>query len=213
MQHQQSKNMQNTHAETIKKLIAQFVEQYKRGQSAWLGASKTLVRLVDLDPDVFPKIVAQSDGIKIGTLVTFEALGRGKILIDALIDSGHGAKRVISSGLPLKKQKEIYANPVPVVRRIGKETKTEWKRVSELTSIEASLAICNDGIRPPAEQAKILLANNRKKEVRYEVDTIGVVFFERTQFTWAELETVLSQRPKMNGHAIASAMRQNQLRA
>jgi len=197
----------------VTKLIGQFLDLYKLGKESWQQAGELLVRALELDENVFEKIIAQSDKLKIDHLITFERIGRKEIMPEMLIDESWGAKRVLELGYSYEKQKDLLERPIEVVIMADSgEIRTEHRRLNELTKSQAKLVLDYDGPRSKAQQADIVRQQAiTREQPRYRTDETGIQFYASTRLTWADIEEILSKRPKPNALDIQGAIRRGQI--
>ncbi len=145
--------------------INSFVGKIKLGISFFEDAGRELVEMLDQDPRIFDEIIAISNEpwVTVEVLQTFESIGRKQLAVEAMFLPKHVLNRLIA--LPVGQQLEIATKPIQIVtgNRNGHARVTDM-RARDLSGPQARLAIGPAGIRPVAEQKKLLLLKSHKEE-------------------------------------------------
>lgn len=153
--------------------IGEFCKLVNAGVEAWVQAGEILCQMKENDPNVFNAILATNPHLSHDILVTFERIGKKEVYPYLLIDNSPSSRML--SALPYETQVKLYRGEVPVVVRRGDHTTTLRKRVADLTLSEASRAFAAGGLRPVAEQTKLVQQtqeeNRRKREAVAGVET------------------------------------------
>jgi hypothetical protein len=201
-------------SKSVKERIGQFCDLVRQGIEAWEKAGALLVALLEEDPNVFEKIIANSvDGLKHEHLLTFERIGRKQLYPRLLLDESYPAKRVLDLGLSFDQQVALCDRPIKVAVARNDEIVTQLKRLNELTRSEAVTVIGEDGARSIAEQSQILIDRKARDPVRYRIDGDHVVFFALSTFTRAQLEEIIQNLPQPSALDITASIQANQIRA
>lgn len=145
------------------------------------------VAMVDKCPEL-PGFLL-SKGVSEAMLDLIERVGRNQMTPKLLFMPGPGPERLLR--LPVKEQERLLAAGVEVVRMVGDEMRSTVKPVSELTRIEAEIAINSDGNvskerQTAALQERILNNTFRTPPVRLQGDELYVR--EKTRIPFADLE-------------------------
>lgn len=150
--------------------IQQFADLVQRGVDAWVDAGKILCEMVAEDSEVREKICDRVSWMTMDVLDGFERIGRKDVYPFLLLQQSPGAHRLIK--LDYETQKRFYDAEIPVAILRRGEIITESKRLNQLSWKEADTAISDTGIRPIAEQRKLLQPKIRIREVAPKVERI-----------------------------------------
>lgn len=151
--------------------INQFADLVQRGVDAWVEAGKILCEMVAEDSEVREKICDRVSWMTMEVLDGFERIGRKDVYPFLLLDQSPGAHRLIR--LDYETQKKFYDAEIAVAVLRRGEIVTESKRLNQLSWKEADTAISDTGIRPIAEQRKLLQPKLTIRQVAPKVECIA----------------------------------------
>jgi hypothetical protein len=200
----------------VNEKIQEFLRLFNEGIQAWEQAGLRLVEMVEEDENIFTKIIAAGDGIKLEHLETIERIGRKQVAVVSLLDESWGSQRVMDMGLSYEKQIELHEKPIPVaVKKHDGEIVVEQKRLFELSRDEARRAINQCGIVPPKEQKEAIKQKERHDKSRYVIIGDRVKFFATCTFSAAEIEEILARikaDPLTSAKSIKESVTKNQIK-
>lgn len=134
--------------------VSVFCALVQQGIDAWVEAGKLLVELIDGDPDAVQGISARAPWATREVLSNFERIGRGQVLPQLLVDPSEGAQALLK--LPYEEQRRLCDAEVAVASLVRGEIVVASKRIQKLSRQECRTLFSATGIRPIAEQRKLL---------------------------------------------------------
>lgn len=179
----------------LKSRVKEFYTLFQQGVSSIVQAGEVLVEIRKDEPDIFDAIITQYPEIKLATLELLERLGRHEVYLPVFLDESYGARKALE--MPYKTQVALTKTTIPVVRKVDGGLVTEHKRLSELTRMEADIALGENGVVPVEQQQKAWREIEKEKRVRqdmrYAINGDHVIFMARSEFTASELEGILER--------------------
>lgn len=147
-------------SEPVRKLADEFLAALHQGIAAWENAGKILVQLVDLDANIFRKLIQLQPWLDGDVLTSFYRIGKGKLYPPMLLLPNCPAFDRICTA-PIETQIAACSAPIEVVESVGKEGPRVMKVwAKELNRNQAEIVIRNGVIRSVEDQVATIKARN-----------------------------------------------------
>ncbi|MDE2105152.1 MAG: hypothetical protein KGL39_48440 [Patescibacteria group bacterium] len=187
-----------TQSKNIEIWLTKWISLLDGGFSKIKKGCEELVEMVAKCPDIFDRIVAHDRRFTYNILGSMFRVGKGEMIIELLFDPSQNGRDL--SKLPSHIQKQIYTEPVKIVRQIADKCIVEEKPFRELSRNELLTAVDlkTKRVRPIEEQIKMVnvpVASKRKEKYIIEPDGSVVHVLQSTDLTREHIQSILN---KMN---------------
>lgn len=202
---------QNQHFE---QLLAQFLASYSTGRDALVHSAKTLVQMLDIEPNAFELLIERDSTLDYPILSELERVGRGRLMPELLLAKSAGDQHLAT--LPCAVQKALYRKFVPVVvRGHNGEFRTTQRRTDKLTWAQMPQVYGRNGINNIEDQTQFLrkkLAENAAKKQRYAEDGDYIQFYGSPRFKKSEIIALAEAFKAKELAGLQKAITANQVR-
>jgi hypothetical protein len=186
---------------TIDQQVGRFIEEFRKGIDAWRTAGVILIEMVEADPKAYDLIIERCPSINAQILGRFEAIGRGTLHPQLLLDHSPGCAKLAT--LPLSVQQRYAEEPIPVVVEDESGTDILLMKAKDMTREQANQVFGSGRIRTESEQ-KAWIINYRSKRAKpvvqahspYTIRNGRVEFAVGTSLSARDLANILAQLTK-----------------
>lgn len=199
---QQQNNSMKTQVDKPVMSVNQFIEAFKQKMLEVEQLCIELANMVDVDPDIYDKIVKACPSFNRQYLIDMEKIGRGRIDCRLGMDGSEAARHLMSLELPLAIQRRVYNEELPIVRLVNSKEVIEQKLWMSMSRAERNQVADSEAkkIRTIEEQRAYIKSpvdvSSAKTAERFTIDDEGSVYvMPKTKFTLSNLEDIL-QRAK-----------------
>lgn len=198
----------------VKSNIARFIDLLRSGSESWREAGRLLCEMVDADPNIYDRIIAENPGVKLAALETLEQIGRHDIDPNLLLDNKPAIRRVLE--LPPAVAHELIESGVPVVVKDNGGSRTVTKKLDEMTLADVRQVFNQGGVRRPEAQVAFMREREAKQaaqeRLRYIIEGDEITFLEDCHFSLTELLGIVERLQATAKSGLADTMRKNQIK-
>jgi hypothetical protein len=166
-------------------LKAEFYEALHLTKDGLIKAGKTLLKLVEIEPDTYELLIAETPSLRADWLETLERIGRNPEMAELLLADTYAASKALRLTSD-KDIKRVVTEPLPVVEVMPDGgMRTVLKRLPEFTRQDADQVFKDGKILQEEQQTNVIQEKAKRQaenDLRYWITGDEIIFRERAKF-------------------------------